>query len=143
MTTAASCIFCRIVKGEIPSFAVYEDAHVLAFLDISPLAKGHTLVIPKRHAAKIEEMTSEEAAALFKAVHKIARPICESVDARDSTIAFNNGPAAGQEVAHVHCHIVPRWQGDTFGPIHRMFEKPTVSKDELSQLHQRIKARLR
>jgi histidine triad (HIT) family protein len=138
-----ACLFCRIAKGEIPSFTVFEDDQVLAFLDISPLAKGHTLVIPKRHAAKVEDLTTEEAAALFKAIHRIAKPVCEAVDARDSTIAFNNGPAAGQEVPHVHCHIVPRRPGDTFGPIHRLFEKPTVSKDELAQLHQRIKARVR
>src|SRR5499425_1239712 len=107
-----SCIFCRIVAGEIPAEIVAKDEHTVAFLDIAPLADGHTVIVPRRHVATIEEMPGTEAGALFAAVHRLAGPVRAAVGAAGSTIGVNNGAATGQTIPHVHVHIVPRRDGD-------------------------------
>jgi len=117
-----SCIFCRIVAGEIPSEIVDRDDDYTAFLDVTPLADGHVLVVPTRHVATIEEMPADAAAALFAAVHRLAGPAREAVGAPGSTIGVNNGPATGQTIPHVHVHIVPRHEGDGAGSVHTIFQ---------------------
>ena len=103
-----SCIFCKIIRGEIPSHKVYEDEKTLALLDINPTAPGHTLLIPKAHVSNVEDLTLEDAESLFRALHKIVGGIQKAMDAPASTIGVNNGRESGQEIPHVHIHIIQR-----------------------------------
>ena len=106
------CIFCAIAAGEIPSFKVYEDEQVLAYLDINPFSKGHTLVIPKKHSAGLVDTDDETLAVVIARVKKVAAHLKEKLGCDGFNIVQNNGEAAGQTVRHVHFHIVPRWTGD-------------------------------
>jgi len=124
------CIFCSIVDGEIPSRIVYEDERVLAFLDVNPLALGHTLVVPKAHHERLNDVPAEKASDLYAALHEVVPAVEAATDAPATTVAFNNGEAAGQEVAHVHAHVVPRQEDDGGGPIHAMFDSPPEPSDE-------------
>lgn len=135
-----SCIFCRVVDGEIDAYKVYEDGETVAFLDIHPLSKGHTLVIPKAHVQQIESLSEEQSAALFKTVWKLTRYIQQATNTNASLIGINNGPESGQEVPHAHVHIVPRTRGDGGGPIHAaMRNRPSFSKDEMQRTAQDIR----
>lgn len=106
------CIFCKIIKGEIPSFTVYEDDTFKVILDRFPAAPGHALIIPKEHAADLFELPEETAAKLYPLAKKIAARIKTAVGAEGINIVQNNGEAAGQSVHHFHLHIVPRKAGD-------------------------------
>ena len=106
------CIFCAIAAGEIPSFKVYEDDFALAYLDINPFAKGHTLVIPKVHSEGLLDASDETLSALVSRVKKVAAHIKDALGCDGFNILQNNGEAAGQTVKHIHFHIVPRWNGD-------------------------------
>jgi histidine triad (HIT) family protein len=109
------CIFCKIVAGSIPCTKLYEDAHVLSFLDISPISPGHTLLVPKRHYGAIMEMPAGEVAALFKPVAALAAAVKTAVGAEGLNVLQNNGPTAGQVVPHLHIHLIPRWPDDGLG----------------------------
>ncbi len=106
------CIFCKIVKGEIPSSKVYEDEDVFAFLDIGPVHKGHTLVIPKKHFETILDIPENELKELILAIKKIANAVEKGVNADGFVITMSNRKAAGQVVPHVHFHIIPRFEND-------------------------------
>ena len=106
------CLFCAISAGKVPAHLVYEDDRTVAFLDIHPSAPGHTLITPRTHAARIEGLSAEDAAALFAALHRLAKPIREAVGAEAATVGINDGPGSGQEVPHVHVHVIPRRRGD-------------------------------
>ena len=106
------CIFCAIAAAEIPCFKVYEDELVLAYLDINPFAKGHTLVIPKKHSAGLLDTDDETLAVVVSRVKKVAVHLKAALGCDGFNIMQNNGEAAGQTVRHVHFHIVPRWTGD-------------------------------
>jgi histidine triad (HIT) family protein len=135
----ADCIFCSIVDGEIPSYTVHEDDTVMAFLDANPLARGHTLVIPKAHHERVNDLPADLAGDVFAAVHDLTDRVERAVDADATTIAFNNGVAAGQEVPHVHAHIVPRSEADGGRPIHALIEdRPDVPDDELADMAETI-----
>ena len=116
-----SCIFCRIVRGEIPAEVVARDDDALAFLDVQPLADGHVLVVPRAHVARVEDLPAVQAAALFALVHRLAGPTRTAVGAAGTIIGVNDGEVTGQTVPHVHVHIVPRWHGDGAGSIHTIF----------------------
>lgn len=103
----ASCIFCRIISGRAPSHTVYEDSEYIAFLDIAPFSRGHTLVCPKRHGETIWDMTETEIAGLFKIATKVARAVVSAVHADGLRFVQNNGEAANQVVEHVHVHVIP------------------------------------
>ena len=118
-----TCIFCRIVAGEIPAEIVARNKDVVAFLDVQPLADGHVLVVPRAHQACIEDLQPAEAEGLFRAVAHLAGPVREAVDAAGTTIGINNGAATGQTIPHVHVHIVPRWENDGAGTIHTIFPR--------------------
>lgn len=107
-----SCIFCRILAGEIPSSRVYEDAHAVAFLDINPLTPGHTLVVTRNHHARVWEVPDAELAGLAAAVRRVSRGIVSATHAEGLNLLANNGPVAGQVVPHVHFHVIPRRNGD-------------------------------
>ncbi|MBO5751700.1 MAG: HIT family protein [Kiritimatiellae bacterium] len=106
------CIFCAIAAGKIPSFKVYEDDQVLAYLDINPFSKGHTLVIPKVHSAGLLDTSDEILSMLVQRVKKVAAHLKSKLGCDGFNILQNNGEAAGQTVGHIHFHIVPRWAGD-------------------------------
>lgn len=105
---AERTIFDKILDGEIPCHRVYEDEHVLAFLDIGPLAEGHTLVIPKERKARLHELSDEAAAALGRVLPRIARAVLAATGAADYNVLQNNGEAAHQAVMHVHFHVIPK-----------------------------------
>lgn len=114
----SNCIFCKIINGEIPSTKVFENEHVLAFLDISQVTKGHTLVIPKVHKENIFELTPEIAKELFSVVPEISRAIKQEFNPIGFNTLNNNGEAAGQSVFHYHMHLIPRYgEGDGFGAV--------------------------
>jgi len=106
------CIFCKIIKGEIPCSKVYEDKNVLAFLDISPVNKGHALVIPKKHYADFLDMPDEAVKQIFTAAKRIANAIMKGTGAAGFNLGMNNRKAAGQLVFHAHLHIITRFEGD-------------------------------
>jgi len=106
------CLFCAIAAGRVPAHVVYEDDRVVAFLDIHPSAPGHTLIIPRAHVTRIEDLSPEDASALFTALHRLTKPIREAVEAEAATVGINDGPGSGQEVPHVHVHVIPRQRGD-------------------------------
>ncbi len=101
-------VFEKIINGEIPCHKVYEDDHVLAFLDVAPLSKGHTLLVPKQIASSLHELSSESGAALGVALIKVARAIVKATGCEEYNILQNNGKAAHQAVFHVHFHIIPK-----------------------------------
>ncbi|PIR84235.1 HIT family protein, partial [Candidatus Kaiserbacteria bacterium CG10_big_fil_rev_8_21_14_0_10_51_14] len=106
------CIFCKIVRGELPSYKLYEDEKTIAFLDIRPVNAGHTLVVPKTHSSNIFDISSDDWAAVAETVRKMAIAIEKGVDADGVNIAMNNREHAGQVVHHPHVHIIPRFRGD-------------------------------
>ncbi|HRY63083.1 MAG TPA: HIT family protein [Patescibacteria group bacterium] len=108
------CIFCKIIKGEIPADKVYEDDRVLAFLDISPINKGHILVVPKEHFENLLETPDELVEKLVLAGKKIGLAVREVVRAEGINVGINNGSAAGQVVFHTHIHIIPRFSDDGY-----------------------------
>lgn len=107
-----NCLFCKIISGEIPSNKVYEDNAVFAFLDIYPASEGHTLIAPKKHYSNFTDMSTEDVASLFEAARKITAAVEKTFSAQGSNIGINNGEVAGQEVPHVHVHVIPRKKGD-------------------------------
>lgn len=102
------CIFCKIVNGDIPSIKVYEDDHVYAFEDINPINNGHTLIIPKRHAENIFDMTDDDMAAIHKAARKIALAIQKALKPEGIACLQLNGKAVNQVVMHYHYHLIPK-----------------------------------
>jgi histidine triad (HIT) family protein len=106
------CIFCKIINGDIPSYKVYEDDEVLAFLDINPVAFGHTLVIPKEHYESVFDGQEEAYGILSSKVAKVANKIKNALNCDGINILQNNGRASGQVILHVHFHIIPRMVDD-------------------------------
>lgn len=114
----SDCIFCKIVNGDIPSAKVFENEHVLAFLDISQVTKGHTLVIPKVHKENLYELTPDIANNLFASVPEIAKALKSEYEPLGINLVNNNGEHAGQTVFHFHMHLIPRYgKGDGFGAV--------------------------
>ena len=134
------CVFCRIAEGSLPSHRVYEDPRVVAFLDAAPAAAGHTLVIPRVHVARVEDLTQEDAEALFGAVHRLVKPVREAVVAQAATIGVNDGPGSGQEIPHVHVHIIPRNPRDGLGIIQRVGAR--MSQQQLAETAEKIRSLL-
>ena len=132
----SECIFCQIVSGQIPSSKVYEDEEVLAFLDITQVTKGHTLVIPKKHYRNMLEMDAEAASSLFARVPKIAKQLQEKLGASGINIINNNEEAAGQTVFHTHVHLLPRF--DATDGLKLTFETHEPDFAALAQLAQEV-----
>ena len=132
------CIFCKIISGEIKSKFLKETAMSVSFLDAFPLAKGHVLVMPKNHHQKIQDMSIEENADLFSLVHEMVSNV-DSITG-STLVAIHNGKDAGQEIPHVHVHLVPRNKNDSAGAIHSMFNSSVkLSESEMDELYNTLK----
>ena len=132
----SDCIFCKIVAGEIPASKVYEDDHFLAFLDISQVTPGHTLVIPKKHARNLLEMTPDETAALFNIVSRVTKKVESATQPQGMNIISNMEEIAGQSVFHTHVHILPRYSQEDDFKIDFIAHEPDF--DHLAQLAKEI-----
>jgi len=136
-------VFCQIVAGEIPARVVHETDTTLSFLDANPLAPGHTLVVPKDHYERLEDLPAEVAEAVFGELHRVNAAAQSAAEAPASTVAFNNGSEAGQEVPHVHGHVIPRFADDGGRPIHAVTgTRPELSDGELDEIAAAIAANL-
>ena len=137
------CIFCAIVNGDIPARTVTTTDETIAFLDVNPLAPGHTLVIPKGHYETIADAPPSVRNAVFQQLAALAEPVEAAVGADASNIGINNGAEAGQEIPHLHGHIVPRFMDDGGKPIHAVAgKKPTLSDAELDDIAASISERV-
>jgi len=138
-----NCIFCKIVDGNIAARIISQDDNAMAFLDAFPLSEGHALIIPKKHYSKIQDMSRGHSSAIFDLLRTVTAPIEEALGVKASTIAIHNGIEAGQEISHVHIHIIPRISGDGAGPVHSMFKtRPKISSEKMDSILDSIKKRL-
>lgn len=110
----SECIFCKIVKGEIPSYKVWEDDNVLAFLDVNPSTKGHTLIIPKKHHENIFDMSEEEMANMGVGAKKVADLLKKNLKCDGINLVNSNGTVAQQEIMHYHMHVIPRYEDEDY-----------------------------
>jgi histidine triad (HIT) family protein len=131
----ADCVFCKIVAGELPSSKIYEDDLVLSFMDIAPLSRGHTLVIPKNHYEYFVDVPPDEAAAVSAAMLKVAPAVTASQNADGFNLLLANGACAGQVIFHVHFHIIPRKNKDGVGFAWR---HGAYADGEMAEVHQSI-----
>lgn len=125
---AEECLFCKIIAGEIPSKAVYEDEDFKAILDVNPAARGHVIIIPKKHASNIYELEDEDAAKVFPIAKKIASALQKTYGCDGVNVLQNNGEAAGQTVFHLHVHVVPRYYGDDVQIMWEPGDTPDLDK---------------
>lgn len=135
--SAADCVFCKIVAGDIPCHRVFESERVLAFLDIQPLSEGHTVVIPKDHAERLDTLDPADAAAVAAELGGLGKRICEAVSGDGYNVLQNNGAVSGQVVQHVHFHIIPRHADDGLG---YRWNARSASNEQLGALAARINA---
>ena len=132
------CIFCKLANKEIPSRIISETENSIAFLDAFPVSRGHTLVIPKHHYEKVQDMTDLDNIDLFNAVYQVISKVDRLTGA--TLLAVHNGKDSGQEIPHVHVHLIPRHPSDQAGPVHDMFkDRPKLSDEELDKLCAKIK----
>jgi len=106
------CVFCEIIAGKKDCFKIYEDENVLAFLDINPVVEGHTLVMPKRHVERLEDLSDEEAVFVLRAIKRVVKLLLKKLQADGYNVVVNVGRIAGQEILHLHFHVFPRKSGD-------------------------------
>ncbi len=135
----ASCLFCRIVHKQAPASIVYEDMQVLAFMDIRPVSQGHTLVIPKQHYEDICDTPEDLLAATYKVTKKIAIAVKKATNADGISIIQQNGKAAGQDIFHLHVHVVPRFEGQK---TPRFSELKEVERAKLDVMAEKIRQQL-
>jgi histidine triad (HIT) family protein len=130
-----NCIFCKIIAGDIQNYTVYEDDHCLAFLDIHPVTKGHTVVIPKVHAETLLDLNSEITKEFFAGVKCALEKVETALSPDGFNVGWNQGDAGGQAVKHLHVHILPRWDGDAGGSMHSIVKKTSDTPvEELAKL---------
>lgn len=135
-----NCIFCKIGQKKIDANVIDENENAIAFLDAFPLTAGHTLVITKKHYAKLQDVEFNEISCLFRLAHKILPVIEEGTTVRGTLLAIHNGKDSGQEIPHVHLHIVPRKPGDGGAAIHSMFDSNyRPEKSETKRISNNIK----
>jgi len=135
------CIFCKIIKGEIPSFKVYENDQVFAFEDINPVSLGHTLIMPKKHTENIWEIPPEDLSAIHLASQKVARAIKKAIDATGIACLQLNGREVNQVVMHYHLHLIPRSGNDPELPM-TVWELKQGDMDEIKKAAEKISAAL-
>ncbi len=133
----SDCIFCKIVAGQVPNHTVYEDEFFLAFLDIFPHTKGHTIVIPKTHKDNFFALTESEARDWIVVTKKTMAKIQDVLNPDGFNVGWNENPTAGQVVPHLHFHIMPRYKGDGGGSMHTIIKNPgPISVAELAKQFQ-------
>jgi histidine triad (HIT) family protein len=138
-----NCTFCKIVDCHISARIISQNDNAIAFLDAFPLSIGHTLIIPKRHYPKVQDMNMEYSSAIFDLLRVVTAPVEKATGAKASTIAIHNGVEAGQVILHVHIHIIPRFSADGAGPVHSMFKnRPNINSEEMDSMLDRIKEAL-
>ena len=126
-----NCIFCKIANGEIPSATVYEDEDFRVILDLNPASKGHTLIIPKKHAANLFELPEETAEKVLPIAKKLGARLKEGLHAEGLNVVQNNGEAAGQTVMHFHMHLIPRYNNDT---VNVKWVPGTLTEDDKKEI---------
>ena len=132
------CVFCKIIAGDIPAKIIKETENSISFLDAFPVAKGHTLVIPKNHREKLQDLDEVETKDLFSLVHQMTSKIDSITGA--TLLAIHNGKEAGQEVPHLHVHLIPRSKSDSAGAVHSMFDSAlNLTESEINNLHEQLK----
>ena len=134
-------VFDRILDGEIPCYRLYEDEHVLAFLDVGPLSEGHTLVIPKERKAQLHQLSDEASAAIGRVLPRICRAVMRATGCTDYNILQNNGSAAHQVVMHVHFHIIPKFGREGLGidwPARKLSE--STARELLDKMRKTLEA---
>jgi histidine triad (HIT) family protein len=139
LTFDESCIFCKIVRKQAPASIIYEDATVMAFIDIRPLNIGHSLVIPKAHYVDIYEIQENELSNVHKVTKQIAIAIKKATKADGISIIQQNGKAAGQDIFHLHVHVVPRFEGQK---LPRFSSLKEVERAKLDDIAKKIKRQL-
>ena len=133
-----NCIFCKIASKEIPAKILIETELCVGFLDAFPLAKGHALVIPKNHYERIQDLPTDINTQVFSTVQNLISKIDSLTGA--TLVAIHNGKESGQEIPHVHVHLIPRSKDDSAGPIHSMFsQKPELSEPEIDELCSKLR----
>jgi histidine triad (HIT) family protein len=143
MNENAACIFCRIVEGKEKASFVAQGSEAVAFLDLHPINEGHTLVVPRKHAASISEVDEIGAVAMWSLARRVAAALrvaglrCEAVN-----LFLADGAAAGQEVFHSHLHVIPRWQGDGFGIKFPPHYGAAADRKALDEIAARLRKRL-
>jgi len=132
------CIFCKIVKKEIAAKIIFETEKSLAFMDAFPLTKGHSLVVTKTHYEKVQDISKEDNADLFETVRRTISKVDKITDS--TLLAIHNGKQSGQEIPHVHVHLIPRSSEDSAGPVHSMFPNPPKLSDKDTQtIYEKLK----
>ena len=132
------CIFCKISKKEIPAKIILETEKSLAFMDAFPLTKGHSLVIPKTHYEKVQDISKDDTHDLFETVRKAISKVDKITGA--TLLAVHNGEQSGQEIPHVHVHLIPRSSNDSAGPVHSMFSNTTkVTEKDTEDAYGKLK----
>jgi histidine triad (HIT) family protein len=130
------CIFCKIIKGELPCVKVYEDSEIMAFLDIHPVNFGHTLVVPKAHYVNVMDTPADLLSKLMAVVKKIAPAILSATNTNSFNLGVNNGSPAGQVIFHTHFHVMPRYEGDGY----KMWGAKAYAPGEMEKLGEVVKA---
>lgn len=127
------CLFCKIIHKEIPAQVVYEDESAVGILDISPVAPGHTMVLPRTHAETLLALPDGKIEGVFQAVKNMTLRLKEALGPDGFTIGINHGRVSGQTIEHLHIHIIPRWDGDGGGSIHSVVSnKPKETVEEVA-----------
>jgi histidine triad (HIT) family protein len=126
------CVFCAIVAGDAPAHVVDEDEHTIAFLDIAPFTRGHTLVVPRDHHADLWDVPADTWAAVTRAVHRVADHIHDRLEPDGLNLLQATRPVAFQTVFHIHVHVIPRWHDD--GISVPPWPKPTATSEQLSEV---------
>src|SRR6266702_2929615 len=133
-----NCTFCKIVNGDISARIISQNDNAIAFLDAFPLSVGHTLIIPKIHISKVQDMNSEYSSAIFDLLRVVTAAVEKATGTKASTVAIHNSVEAGQAILHVH--IIPRFSGDGAGPVHSMFKnRPNINSEEIDSMLERNK----
>jgi len=131
------CIFCKIASKEITAKILVETESCIGFLDAFPLAKGHALVIPKNHYEKLQDLPHDVNTEMFSTIHNLISKIDTLTGA--TLVAIHNGKESGQEIPHIHVHLIPRSKDDSAGAVHSMFsQKPELSETEIDELHSKL-----
>ncbi len=137
-----SCVFCAIVAGEAPAIRIYEDDGYLAFLDIRPFTRGHTLVVPKRHTVDLTDTAPETLADMVAIGQRIAKAARETELADATNVGINDGPAAFQSVLHIHLHVLPRRNGDKLSVAKGMLLRRDPDRETTGQILREALARI-